>query len=214
MKATKEFWNQQHDAYAQTDWITKPSRFAQWAIEFFPQAGTILELGAGHGFDSIFFASKGYQVISTDFSENARVYIKKHLGHQDKSNIVIENLDLSKPFRYKEGSFDIVYSHLSIHYFTDEVTKQLFDEIYRVLKPGGVVALLANSTSDPEYNTGEKIEEDYFRIDALYKRYFSVESMRKYAQQFEEIVCDNQGTTYKDEAIGVHNLIRFVGKKQ
>jgi SAM-dependent methyltransferase len=213
MAPTKEFWEKQHDKYAQTDWVTKPSLFAQWAIQYFPKEGNLLELGAGHGFDSIFFAGKGYRVISTDFSENALAYIKKNLPAKDKNNIVIEHLDLTKDLRYKDSSFDIVYSHLSIHYFSDRVTKDLFNEIYRVLKPGGIVAILTNSTSDPEYKIGSKIEKDYLEIDGIYKRYFSVDSMRKYAHKFETLVCDNGGTTYKDEAIGVSNLIRFVGRK-
>src|ERR1700722_11045313 len=160
MTQAKDFWDKQHHIYAQTDWINKPSLFAQWACAYFPLEGTMLELGAGHGFDSLFFASKGYRVISTDFSEIALSYIKLQLKHEQRNNIVIENLDLTRPFRYKNDSFDVVYSHLSIHYFTEIATQALFDEIYRVLKPGGIVALLTNSIDDPEYNIGEKIEKD------------------------------------------------------
>jgi len=46
-----------------------------------------------------------------------------------------------------------------------------------------------------------------------YKRYFSIDSMKKYAHKFDEIVCDNHGTIEKDGVIVVNNLIRFIGKK-
>lgn len=52
-------WKELHSHYQQQSWIEKPSIFAQNTIQYFPQAGTVLELGAGHGQDSIFFARKG-----------------------------------------------------------------------------------------------------------------------------------------------------------
>lgn len=124
-----------------------------------------------------------------------------------------EKLNLKNGFPYKEATFDIVYAHLSLHYFTEKITKQIFDEIRRVLKAGGIVAVFTNSTSDPEYNIGKKIEEDLFEIEGMEKRFFSIDSMKKFAKDFEIVLLDNQGKTYKDEAKGVHNLIRFIGKK-
>lgn len=208
-----DFWNQQHHKYATTDWINKPSLFAKWVISYFPKTGKILELGAGHGFDSRFFVSRAYNVVSTDFSETALAYNTTKLPSEYRKKVAIEKLDMSQPFPYKDGSFDVVYAHLTIHYFSDTVTKKLFTEIYRVLKPGGVVALLTNSTSDPEYNTGRKIEEDYFDTANLYKRYFSKDSIQKYASAFTTIVVDDNGETYKDRVKGVGNLIRYIGKK-
>lgn len=114
---------------------------------------------------------------------------------------------------FKDEAFEIVYSHLSVHYFTQKITKQIFSEIYRVLKPKGIVAILVNSTFDPEYGTGMELEEDYFEIDSVRKRFFKVDSMKSFVQEFQVIVLDNLGATYKDRTKGVSNLIRFVGKK-
>jgi SAM-dependent methyltransferase len=132
----------------------------------------------------------------------------------DIDAVEFEELDLRKPFRYEDGTFDIVYSHLALHYFSAEETVRAFDEIYRVLKPGGVLAFLVNSVNDPEYNTGIKLEDDYFETEGTQKRYFSKKTARQFAKKFEIILCDEEGESYKDAAKGVHGLVRFVGVKK
>ena len=122
---------------------------------------------------------------------------------------------MSETFPYEDDLYDVVYAHLSVHYFNFEITQQLFSEIYRVLKPGGIFAVLTNSMSDPEIEGYAKLEDKYYRgPSGVTKRYFTVESMKKFANQFEVIVADEKGETYKDRAVCVRNLIRFVGKKQ
>jgi hypothetical protein len=78
----------------------------------------------------------------------------------------------------------------------------------------GIFAFLANSTSDPEYHTGTKLEEDYFLIGKVKKRYFSTEFTGELTKGFYRILLDSCGETYKDRAKGVHNLIRFIGFKK
>ncbi|MER5820841.1 hypothetical protein ABT086_00590, partial [Streptomyces mirabilis] len=52
---------------------TEPSEPARHAAEVFraADASTVLELGAGHGRDALFFARKGFTVHATDFSATA-----------------------------------------------------------------------------------------------------------------------------------------------
>jgi len=64
-------WKELHSNYQEQDWIEKPSLFAETAIHYFPKSGRILELGAGHGQDSIFFAKRGYDVVSTDIETSS-----------------------------------------------------------------------------------------------------------------------------------------------
>jgi len=209
----KSTWSDIHkSSYAKSDWINKPSIFAETAVKYFPKSGRILELGAGQGQDSRFFADNGYEVVSTDLDSAALELSRKKLLAR-KESVSLQQLDLSQEFPFESETFDVVYAHLSLHYFDAATTRRLFGEIIRVLKTGGIFAFLVNSTSDPEYGAGEAIEPDYFQIDKLAKRYFSVESAREFGQYFNVILLDNFGETYKDAAKGVHNLIRFVGTK-
>ena len=206
-------WNNLHKFYSKQDWIDKPNIFAEEVLEYLPKDGYVLCLGDGQGQDGRFFTSKGYKVLSTDISESALEINNQKIKDEGLKNIITEKLDLKNKFPYKEATFNVVYAHLSLHYFSQKMTEQIFDEIKRVLKPKGFIAVFTNSTSDPEYNTGKKIEEDLFEIEGIEKRFFSIDTMKKFAKNFEIILLDNQGKTYKDEAKGVHGLIRFIGRK-
>lgn len=205
-------WSDLHKTYEQQDWIDKPSIFAEQAIKYFPKSGRVLELGAGQAQDGCFFASMGYDVTATDIEDSALELATKKAS--DKSvKIATEKVDLREELPFEDQSFDVVYAHLSLHYFDHETTTRLFGEIQRVLKAGGVLAFLTNSVNDPEYKTGEELEPDYFQIDKTAKRYLSEKTAREFGQWFDINLVDELGETYKDNDKGVHNLVRFIGKK-
>jgi len=203
-------WANLHKRYAEKDWSKLPSIFATEVLPHLPHQGSLLELGAGVGQDGIYFSENGYEVTATDLFTNA---VDAAIADKSARHITTKPLDLRKPFAFDNDSFDIVYAHLSLHYFSREITQQIFDEIYRILKPGGILAFFTNSTSDPEYGTGDKIEDNYFMVEGIAKRYFSVESLEPFLERFEITLLDANGETYKDRAIGVHNLIRAIVKK-
>lgn len=204
-------WNEQHLKYAKTDWINKPSLFSQQVVKFFPKTGKVLDMGCGQGQDSRFFSEHGYGVVGIDFSNDGIRFAKTKSGNY--KNLDFKVGDISEKLPFEDSSFDVVYSHLALHYFSKEKTKEIFDEIYRVLKKEGVLTILVNSVNDPEYQKGSKIEDDYFIIGGMKKRYFSKESIKEYVSGFEVLVSDEKGETYKDRAIGVSNLTQFVGRK-
>lgn len=206
-------WNDLHSNYQKQEWIDKPSLFAETVLPYLPKTGKILELGSGHGQDSIFFAKHGYDVVSTDIETFS---LKQNLSKQSeevRKKINIQQVDLKENLPFEKGSFDAVYAHLSIHYFDQETTYNIIHEIGRILKPGGIFAFLVNSINDPEYNTGIELEKDFFQINKITKRYFNIESTRHFTQTFQTNLLDNFGQTYKDHAKGVFHLIRFIGTK-
>lgn len=205
-------WSDLHETYTQQDWINKPSIFAEQAIKYFPKTGKVLELGAGQAQDGCFFASEGYEVTATDIEDKA-LELAEQKATNKSVRIELKKVDLRDELPFESESFDVVYAHLSLHYFDKETTLRLFGEIQRVLKKGGVFAFFVNSVNDPEYNTGEEIESDYFRIDGTDKRYFSEKTAREFAQWFDVNLLDELGETYKDSDKGVHNLVRFIGTK-
>lgn len=207
-----DVWQDIHQNYKQQDWIDKPSIFAEQAIQYFPKTGAVLELGAGQAQDGCFFAEKGYIVTATDLEDSA-LELAKQKASDKGVELDLRKVDLREELPFESDSFDVIYSHLALHYFDTETTKRLFGEIQRVLKPGGVFAFFVNSVNDPEYKTGEELEPDYFQIDKTAKRYFSEASVREFAQWFDINLLDELGETYKDTAKGVHNLVRFVGTK-
>jgi len=157
-------WKKLHDHYKKQDWINKPNIFAEFVVQYFPEKGELLDLGAGQGQDSSYFAKLGYNVTSTDISKDALEISKTKAEESGLTNIDFGVLDLQKKFPFKDKAFDVVYAHLSIHYFPINKTKEIIKEIKRVLKPNGVFAMFNNSTSDPEYGSGKELEKDYFLL--------------------------------------------------
>jgi hypothetical protein len=73
---------------------------------------------------------------------------------------------------------------------------------------------MLNSKDDPEFNQGNKIENDYFEVEGIAKRFFSENSLKPYVANFETIILDNKGSSFKDDLKGNLNMIRFVGIKK
>ncbi len=206
----KNYWDKKHRKYLTEDWINKPTVFAQSAVNYFPNKGRLLDLGAGQGQDSRYFSSLGYYVVSSDFSDKV-LQISKETSIKEGVNLEFKNVDLSKPLPFGDNEFDIVYSHLALHYFDHETTQKLFAEIYRVLRPGGVFATIFNTIEDPEISGSKKIDDDLYEVDGIIKRYFSLDYIEKSVSgKFEAMIMDKKGETYKNK---IKSLIRFIGKK-
>jgi SAM-dependent methyltransferase len=211
----KEYWKKRHaEGYAKSSWRNSPSIFAVFAKTFIPANSKLLELGAGVGQDGIWFAEEGMDVTLTELGEAGLQFARDAIEAKKLTNIRVEQLDMSKPFPYADKSFDVVYAHLSLQYFDEKNTHEIFDEIKRVLKPSGVIAALFNSTSDPEYHNGPVIEDNFFEIKTLTKRYYSVDTLKKYVEDLFNIhILDSKGESYKDAEVGNHGMIRLIANK-
>jgi len=208
----KDFWRKTHAIYSKKSWIKDATIFAQFAVKYFPEHGKLLDLGAGQGQDSRYFAKLGYDVISTDISDLA-LKLSKDDADKEGLNVKFIELDIADKLPFEDNSFDVVYSHLALHYFTDKKTREVFQEIFRVLKPQGTVASLFNTIEYPEIKdlSYESLEKDYYKSpEGLLKRYFSVNYLEDVTGKlFVPIILDNKGESYKD---GIKSLIRFIGK--
>lgn len=210
--ANNKIWKNIFKKYLASDWINKPSIFSQEVVRYFKGKKLLLDLGAGLGQDSRFFSQKGFQVTSADISSYALSLAKEKFKPE---NIKYLKLDLSAKLPFKDKSFDVVYSHLALHYFDFKTTKKIFQEIHRVLKDDGIFAALFNTIDDPEINNKnfKKIEDNYYQEgEGLKKRYFSVNSLNDFTKNlFEPVIADNKGKTYKDN---IQCLIRLVAFKK
>ncbi|MDD5102908.1 MAG: class I SAM-dependent methyltransferase [Candidatus Peribacteraceae bacterium] len=208
-----ESWSKLHERYERQEWIDRPSIFAEQMRELLPLNGDLLDLGAGQGQDSRFFAENGLRVVSTDISEDALERSRSKTPDQLRDHMQWQQLGLSEPIRFDDASFDAVYAHMSLHYFDDATLHRIMCDIHRILRSGGMIALLVNTVRDPECGTGESVGHDTFRIHGVMKRFFSPETLRPFITEFEPVLLDVNGESYKDHAKGIHHLVRFVGRK-
>jgi ubiquinone/menaquinone biosynthesis C-methylase UbiE len=171
----KEAWEKLYEK--KNRYGTEPCQFAIKSLELMKKikGNKILELGCGEGKDSIFFAKNGYEIFSLDCSEKAIKSFEENIVKNNVQKLVHPILyDISKPLKFDDKTFDIVFAHLSLHYFDDKITTKIFTEIRRVLKVGGFLFVRVKSTEDQLYGKGKKIEEDMFEFGHM-RHFFSEE---------------------------------------
>jgi ubiquinone/menaquinone biosynthesis C-methylase UbiE len=106
-----------------------------------------LDLGCGQGEYAIEMAALGYRMSACDRSAGQLVQARNHAG--GRADIRFDVADASQ-LPYADGSFDFVYSINALHHITDEETRRrVWEEIIRVLRPGGVFLLAEMNTENP-----------------------------------------------------------------
>jgi ubiquinone/menaquinone biosynthesis C-methylase UbiE len=180
VKDQRQHWNNAHEKQWLHAHSQHQSDFAEEVNSIIPKGAKILELGCGEGNDSIYFADEGHEVTATDFSD---IVIAQNQKRYNNANLHFAEQDISQQFNYPDDSFDVVYARLSLHYFPDSITRTIFEEIERVLKPGGVLHFMCKSTSDGIYGKGEKIESDMYELDGHIRHFFSEAYTAKLASQ-------------------------------
>lgn len=177
-------WDKKHDHGEHAAHRGHPSHFAQKAIGYFPSNAAILEVGCGVGSDTAFFAEAGYTVQATDISQ---VVLDQGKEIYNNPNITFQKVDISKPLAYDDGQFNVVYSHLALHYYDDKTTHRVFAELHRVLKPGGVLAFVCKSTDDVDYGKGRELERDFFVSKGHVRHFFSINYARSLLREKYDI---------------------------
>ena len=94
----------------------------------------VLDIGAGLGESSVYFALKGARVTTTDISP---LMVEKILDLAAKYSVEMEGIvSTAESLNVPENHFDFVYIANTIHHVPDRA--QLFSQIRRSLRPGGV----------------------------------------------------------------------------
>jgi len=98
----------------------------------------VLDAGCGTGNLGVHISRLGCHVTGVDFSREAldqyRIKIKKN-----KTKLILS--DLSKELPFRDNSFDRVVSNNVLYTIELGKRENLIKEMYRVLKPGGVIVL-------------------------------------------------------------------------
>ena len=126
-----------------------------------------------NGFDvsAIDIATKSIEKLKDIFGKKANIYCKN-----------IKNMD------FENNSFDIIYAHLTLHYFTNEETTNIFNKIYNLLKMNGIFFVKCKSNKDKLCNDsqGIKIAENiYFR--GHFRHFFTLDYLKSILNKFSII---------------------------
>ncbi|OKI75020.1 class I SAM-dependent methyltransferase [Streptomyces sp. CB02414] len=136
----------------------QPSAPAVHAAGVFRAAGArdVLELGAGHGRDALYFARENFTVQATDFSATGLEQLRGAARTQGTAGQVTTAVhDVRDPLPLPDASVDAVFAHmlLCMALSTKEIHTAVA-EIRRVLRPGGTFVYTVRHTGDAHYGTG------------------------------------------------------------
>ncbi len=126
-------------------------------------AKKVLDIGFGTGRHTIFLAENGFDVYGIDISEAGKEVTEKKTKEMRLENVHLKIADMHD-IPFGDNYFDaIVAVHTIVHNTLSGLEKTI-SELYRVLKPGGILITNTVSTKDPRFNNGIKIEHNTYII--------------------------------------------------
>ena len=143
-------------------------------IERYLEPGArILDIGAGAGEYSLYFARKGYAVCALELAENNIKAFRRKMRQDDPIELVQGNaLDLSL---YADEYFDIVLLFGPLYHLRREEDRQrCIAEARRVCRPGGKI-FFAFISNDMVILTEFSYRPDYFTTGEYNKKNFALE---------------------------------------
>ena len=172
----------------------EPSISAKKALNFFKEKkiNNIIELGAGLGRDSIFFAKNNIKIQALDYSSSGIEIINHKIKRDNLSNYISTKLfDVREKLPFKDNSIDACYSHmLYCMALTIADLEKLNNEIHRILKPNGLNIYTVRHTNDGDYKNGKHIGEDLYENDGFIVHYFSEEKVNSLLNGFKNIALE------------------------
>lgn len=173
--AQREHWQRTYQEHPGM-YGDEPSAPARHAAEVFASAGArdVLELGAGHGRDALYFAGRGFRVVATDFSPAALGQLTARaeelgLGGRVATAVV----DVREPLPFEDASTGAVFAHMLL--CMDLPTARieaLVAEVRRLLRPGGTFVYTVRHTGDAHYGAGTPHGDDVYEHGGFAVHFF------------------------------------------
>lgn len=191
----------------------EPSFSAKKALETFKKNNItkIIELGAGLGRDTIFFARNGIYVHAIDYSLSATNIIKKRSKENNLDALIkVENYDIRKRLNCLNENFQACYSHmLFCMALTNQDLKDLNKEIWRILKKDGFNIYTVRNHTDGDFKKGTHRGEDMYEMNGFIVHYFSEYKIKNLLDGFINISIENF-----DEGSFPRKLSLIINKKK
>ena len=173
----------------------EPSIVAVEALKSFKKENikNIVELGAGLGRDTIFFAKNSIYVEALDYSKTSIENIKNKSIKLNLSKFIkLKFFDIRKKLPFKDSSIQGCFSHmLYCMALSNFDLDNLNNEICRVLKPGGINIYTARHTDDGDYKNGIHIGEGLYENDGFIVHFFSKNKVDQLSKGFEILNIEN-----------------------
>lgn len=168
-----------------------PSKAAIKAVKIFKKKNitSIIELGAGLGRDTIFFAKNSINVNALDYSISALNKINEKANEQNLSKFIKTTFcDIRKKIPFLKESFQGCFSHmLYCMALNNKDLLNLNNEIHRVLIKKGINIYTARNVEDGDYQNGIHRGEDLYENDGFIVHFFSKKKVKNLSKGFKNL---------------------------
>ena len=188
----------QQSQHWEKNFLSKPEMFgldpsvaAEKALKSFQEKNikNIIELGAGLGRDTVFFAKNSINIHALDYSQASIESIKNKSEKLNLTNFIKAKVfDIRKKLPFEDNSIEGCFSHMlyCMALSTSEI-KYLNSEICRILKPGGINIYTVRHIGDGDYKNGTYRGEDLYENDGFIIHFFSEEKVKQTSDGFNII---------------------------
>lgn len=153
-------WN---DLFKQNEFaLDRPHPIALDFVTQMPPRAHVLDLGCGAGRHLVPMLDAGFITEGVDISPNGLERASKRLASHPYTSLLTLQIASMNNLPYGDEVFDGVLSVNVINHGTLGLIRETFAEVFRVLKPGGMLRALMISDEDLRCGMGERIEERTF----------------------------------------------------
>jgi len=183
----RQHWSASYAAHADM-YGDEPSEAAVAAADAFAAArvATVLELGAGQGRDTLYFARRGFHVQALDYALNGvrAIQAKAAAGLGDRVSLGLHDVREGLPLA--DAAVDASFSHmLFCMALTTPELERLVVDLRRVLRQDGLVVYTVRTTEDAHYGAGVSHGGDLYEHGGFVVHFFDRELVEHLAAGFE-----------------------------
>ena len=183
---------------------TEPNAFLVSQRGLLKPGMSCLAVADGEGRNGVWLAEQGLQVLSVDSSPVALDKAKR-LAQQRNVDVQFEQADLMQ-WSWGEKRFDVVAA-IFIQFAPPGMREQMFAQIKRCLKPGGLLLLQGYTPRQLEYRTGGPSQAENLYTGSLLRDAFADMDIL-YLSEHDDIIREGAGHS------GMSALIDLVVRKR
>jgi trans-aconitate methyltransferase len=144
----------------------------RWKDVLVGHGNQALELGCGVGYDTEVLMKWGFEVTAVDVSQVAVRYSERR-----NPGAIHRVMDLRTIASLSPG-FDVIVASLSLHYFNRKDTITIFQDVRRLMNPGGILAFRVNAFDDVESGAlADAANWTRTLVDGVSKQFFTPEKI-------------------------------------
>jgi len=121
---------------------------------------TALEIGAGTGKATVPILNAGYDVTAVEMGKNMSAFMLEKFKEYTNFNVITSTFEDAV---LQDNSYDLIYAASAFHWVDAQIG---CPKVFRLLKNGGVFALLRNNVADIDDS------ETYDEIQAVYEKHY------------------------------------------